>query len=278
MTAQQPIGFYVVIKGIEAPIRPRVDFWNQPKFDVRRYAQDPSNRAIELDDSRDVTKIAYTLEKARRNRYVSLARNQPLVKAGKVTIEEMQTILDDFCFEVWSYRILGELVDYAPHLRGFDLHKGKDTILYRGLWKVKEDNSIDFSAIDPKKDLVFLKSPGEDDDVLSKEWIDATGASVDTFPWFNVDFSKQYQGGLNVIGWEFGDIQPTLYGDLEPDSEDPMIGALLGSKLDINEIVERFVKNDAYELERQFGEERNRKQSELRDEVKKRFGRLIIKL
>src|SRR3989338_2048671 len=144
MVTQQAVGLYVVLNGVERPLRPEVARLGQSKFDVRRYTQNASNGELELDDSRVTTRTAYALREARSDRYNSLARSQPLVRANKVSIDDMRQALGQFDDAIWKkYWMWAELMDSQPQLRGLELPEGKNAFLYRGPWTVKGDYDID---------------------------------------------------------------------------------------------------------------------------------------
>ena len=243
-----PARLYLVINGIEKPIRPRVALIGQSKFDVRRYTQNSANNEVELDDSRVINRISYELQQARSDRYSLLARSQPLVKSNKVTVDVMREALHRFDSDVWErYWLWAEMMDSQPHLRGFKLPKGKNAFLYIGSWKVKEDYDIVVSTMDPKRDLVAVAVPTKNDSTspMSQKWKDITGIT-DTFndayheP-VDLDFAKINLKGLNTLLWGFGDKKwPRLSSSGRPGSKGPTVGTLLGSKLNMEEIVECF--------------------------------------
>ena len=260
MVTQQAVALYVVLDGIERPVRPKVDRLGQSKFDNRRYTQIPENGEVDLDDSRIANRTAYELRQARSDRYDSLARSQPLVRANKVSVDDMREALGNFDDDFGRYVVWAELTDSQPQLRGFELSKGMNAFLYRGLWTVKEDYDIDVSAMDPEKDLVAVTVPinyGQ----MNQSWKDATGVTgtfeaANHYP-ANLDFAEKNLKGLNALRWGFryrGG--PYLYSYGWPDVRVSDRGALSGSRLSVDEIVERFVKSEpqrpqrsAYELE-----------------------------
>ncbi len=242
-----PFGLYVVLNGVERPIRPEISLLGKSKFDIRRYTQNPDNGEVELDDSRTINRIVYALQSARSDRYDSLARSQTLVRAGKVTIDEMREALSKFDGEIRDsdMSVWGELMDSQPQLRGLELPKGKNALLYRGPWTVKRDYEIDVLTMhDPERDIVPVYVP-EHIDFITQEWTVATEANPDTTHYTaNLEYAEENPNGLNALRWDFGTPEwPSLESGWDP-LDGNSGGALLGSILKIDEIVERFERTD----------------------------------
>ncbi len=279
MVLQQAVELYVVIDGVERPVKPEVGLIDQLKLDVRRYTQNPENGVVDLDDSRTVNAIAHALRHAKSDRFTSLAQAQPLVRGNKVPLDAMRESLGKFYDELWSLRkdywIWAELMDSQPNLRGLEFPNGKDAFLYRGAWKVNADNTIDISAMDPERDFVAVtRQRGRWGHNMSKEWEQVTGASelVAHFPdelgkhgihhYPTDSYLENALKGLYVLRWGFKTGLTTLVSDERPHSktllmegvtgflgllnirpivyEAPFVaGALLGSRRGIDEIVEK---------------------------------------
>ena len=260
MVAQQAVGSYVVLDGIERPVRPEVAKKQESKFDIRRYVQNPTSTEIELDNSRLITRAVYELRRAESDRYTSLAQSQPLVRAGKVSLDSMREVLGNFYNNILRSWIWGELMDSQPQLRGFKLPRGKNALLYRGQWTVKDDYDIDVSTMDPEKDVVAVTVPNGYG-IMNQSWkevtgIDGTFRDAVHYP-ANLVSAKKDLNGQYALVWDFGDRdRPDLGSGRRPDVRVSDGGALLGSRLSADEIVEGFVQTEPQRPQRSAYESR----------------------
>ncbi len=232
-----------------------VQLMGETVIGMRRYAQDESNLVAVMPFS-DVNPIAYALREARSDNYSSLAAQQPLVKADKVPLDAMRQAIGAFDAEIWQKcRIFpDEISDCTPKKRNpdFKLPRGKDLAVYRG-WTVNPDGTVNVAGVEP----VYLKNP-TGRGLMNSAWRDFTSSREGIIHWpDNLDYSRRNLDGLNAFNlafWVHG--RPYLYSYCWLGSGVPGGGALLGSRLTADEIVERFVKSEpqkpqrsAYELE-----------------------------
>ena len=247
MVTQQAVALYVVLNGVDRPVRAEFARLGQSKFGIRRYVQNPASIETELDNSILITRAVYELRCAESDKYTSLAQSQPLVRAGKVSLDSMREVLGNFYNNILRSWIRGELLDSQPQLRGLELPIGNNALLYRGRWTVKGDYDIDVSAMDPERDVVAVTVPNEYG-LMNHSWkkvtgIDGTFRDAGHYP-ANLVFAEGDLNGQNALRWVFRlGVRPDLVSDWRPDRVSGG-GSLLGSMLSADEIVERFVRSD----------------------------------
>lgn len=267
---------YLKFEGVETPIVPEISFFRESKPGIRRRTQNSEVGLVDIDDSRVINQIARTLRDARTDRYVSLAASQPFVRAGEVSLETMEKLLHDLDEHFWNYdirnSIFGELVDFQPQLRfpNYRFPKEKNAVLYRGPWRVNGDNGvgrihdhhIDITAMDPERDLVPVvvsKAARPLSNPMSRRWRDVTNASRGSilFSMLGYSIERNSYPGIEPIHWAFNQERPVAFIESISGSG---IGALLGSRSNIEEVLERY---DKYEKAQRILEEKNRKAKQL---------------
>ncbi len=241
MTIQTSQRVYLQFQDVSRPIMAGVQLLGKRRIDMQRYAQDTSHSVVVMPSS-DVNTIAYTLREARSDNYSSLAAQQLLVKAGKVPVDAMRQTIGTFDAEIWQncWMFLGEISDCIPEKRNpsFKLPRGKNLALYRE-WVVNPDGTVNVAGVDP----IYLKNPTSMG-LINSEWINITGLREGTrhYP-ADLGYSRKNLDGLNALGLDFRvRARPGLFSGRRLVYTDPVRGAVLGSRMSADEIVEGFVQ------------------------------------
>lgn len=250
---------YAKFDGIQNPIMLQVSSVGQSKLDIRRYTQNPENRVTDVDDSREINRVVYALRDAKTDNYTSIAKNQPLVMASKVSLDTMRKVLEEYSNRLQrKYFIWAELVDLKPQLRdpNFRLPRGKNAVLYRGPWRVGKDGNIDLVDVDPENEIIPVTVPSGQQ-LINREWVEVTGGSENTYtfpPPIHPSASRMINVGRHTnyvelynITWDFKTPrrQAMPYNIFMPYSLFPEkgfddLGPIFASRLSIEELVEDF--------------------------------------
>ena len=137
-------------------------------------------------------------------------------------------------------------MDSLPQLRfpEFRLPRGKNAVLYRGLWTVRTDYGIDVTGMDPEKDLVAVSVP-KNVDFIDEEWENILGANRRVTRHYpaNLDYSRQNANGLNALqlGYGYNGRYMILNSSWTANAGgSDSLGTLLASRLPVEELVEKF--------------------------------------
>ncbi len=215
------------------------------KLDLRKHTQESGGVTADLDDSTLILQIREILRQASNDRFTTLAREQPLVRAGKVSLDRMRQHLDVYRDNT-TRPILAELMDVKPSLRipSATLPRSRGgAVLYRGPWQVR-NGLVDPSAL-RSDELIPIDLDANPKaiitTILGKPVI---GARIEDSP-RRPSFYRKAPDGLYTLRWvkgklSFGNIPSTKAGEQY---------VVLSSNASAEEIVDSYVPSLGDKLE-----------------------------